>query len=503
MQRLKDCCCYRRTSVNFLSYLNCDASCWCRDQCCCDEMTSHLVTPSDVDGGETSDKTRSCCVSTETMKQLLSSYWNWREDGLRSWQKSTMHSTFDGEADYWSWAKNFSHDRWATMQSGPRDSMNCYWHLNYLRAGWWQSEMNSWAQTLESTQGWYPCLRFLKIQQRTKKDSFYLLWLTLTNDIPASYRHVAYDVPVMNLWTAALHKNHEAIEHVNFHGNVYCCCSFFVLCCCSGRLGSSDHDPSLDILSTLNSLSTYEKNFIVRTWRLLSFAIFTCRTQSIRQVSPTARTCPSRCSNTSCRFLCWSFLSSRRTFFPSLALAAVSHVHHTSLCRKVYQAPCAPHQSSSDLASSPFCCCSSYTLRLYHGLFFLKRWSQLLMCPQRSLECRLTRIFFFLVLSLTVFASVVRAVLISVATISGWAFAGRHWAVCNSFRRGLSVAIVIWVTATTAIFGILLEQRRSTFSCDLIVDDFLYVYGKVKRLKFLLLFEMAMRAIVGISRSSG
>lgn len=121
----------------------------------------------------------------------------------------------------------------------------------------------------------------------------------------SSYRHVAYDVLVMSLLTVALHKNHEAIELVNFHGNVYCCCSFFVLCCCSDHPDSFDHGPSLDTLLMLNNLSTYKLMQLLDCEQLLDLCIiFTCRIQSIRQVSPIAMTCPSHCNNTSCHFLC-------------------------------------------------------------------------------------------------------------------------------------------------------------------------------------------------------
>lgn len=93
----------------------------------------------------------------------------------------------------------------------------------------------------------------------SKKEQIKATWSWCTAS--RAYHRVVCGVLTMNLLTVVLHKNHAAIELLNFLWNVYCYCNFFYCCCCcSGHHDSCVPGPSLGTLLTTNILSPYGKD---------------------------------------------------------------------------------------------------------------------------------------------------------------------------------------------------------------------------------------------------
>lgn len=80
-----------------------------------------------------------------------------------------------------------------------------------------------------------------------------------------------------------------------------------------------------------------------------------------------------------------------------------------------------------------------------------------------------TWILILLVLPLPILTPIAGALMVSISGISRWAFR-RHWAVCNSLRRWISVAIIIGISTTATVFGIL--SARQTRNAQLNVYEF-------------------------------
>lgn len=127
------------------------------------------------------------------------------------------------------------------------------------------------------------------------------------------------------------------------------------------------------------------------------------------------------------------------------------------------------------------------------------------MSERSSVSCGATWIFVFLIFSLTIFASVARALVIPV---SWWTLTGRHWTMGYSFRRRFSVTIITWISTTVAVFGILsiderkLERLKSVLISDLFFSlAFLWLnLGFIEKVKELTNLHFFWRWVVWIKK---